>query len=266
MRAVERTVSAMASISGATASRKRRISEDSRASGIESSNDGTSTDSEDDIDTPDFSLDDESSSNHPGTSAVVSRVSTSFRRDHLPVAAQRVEFRAQRQPGVNLGIAFRSAARHFMRAVDFFLLFFTSQIIGEICKSTNKYAWMHIFEKPTYSERDYSWREVTEEEMLKFIGLLVYMGIVQVPRLHCYWSTRKLFSGLLLLNVMPRKRFKALLAFLSVSDPGRTTVAFDGKLHRVSSLLRHISDSSAQFFQSRRNLFVDERMVKSKGH
>lgn len=166
---------------------------------------------------------------------------------------------------MNLGIALRSAARRFVRAVDFFLLFFTAQIIEDICKSTNKYAWMHIFEKPTYSERDGSWKEVTEEEMLKFIGLLVYMGIVQVPRLHCYWSTRKLFSGLLPPSVMPRKRFKALLAFLSVSDPEMTTVASHGKLHRVSSLLQHINDSSAQFFQPRRNLSVDERMVKSKG-
>ncbi|XP_072143441.1 piggyBac transposable element-derived protein 4-like [Dermacentor andersoni] len=197
--------------------------------------------------------------------ALICRVSTSFGRDHLSAAAQRVEFCVRRRPGVDLGTALRSSARRFARAVDFFALFFTAEIITEICDMTNKYAWMHILEKQSYSERDGSWKQVTPDEMKKFIGLLIYMGIVQVPRLHCYWNTRKLFSGLLPPSVMPRNRFKALLAFLSVSDPEKTTAASHGKLHRVASLLKHINASSAQFFQPDRSLSVDERMVKSKG-
>lgn len=43
---------------------------------------------------------------------------------------------------------------------------------------------MLIFEKPTYSEADESWKEVTPVEMIAFIGLLVYMGIVELLHLH----------------------------------------------------------------------------------
>ncbi|XP_075738541.1 uncharacterized protein LOC119166708 [Rhipicephalus microplus] len=114
----------MASTSRVTASRKRRIFGDSRASGREYSHDN-STGSEDDIDTFVFSTDDESSSNCPGTSVVVHRKSTFFERDHLPAVAQSVQFLARRQPEMNHRTALRSAARRF---------------------------------KPTYSGKDSSWR------------------------------------------------------------------------------------------------------------
>lgn len=64
----------------------------------------------------------------------------------------------------------------------------------ETHNSTNKYVWMHIFKKSSYSKRDGLWREATQEEMHKLIRLLVYMGIVQVPHLHCYWNKWK-FQG-----------------------------------------------------------------------
>lgn len=94
--------------------------------------------------------------------------------------------------------------------------------------------------------------------------VLIYMGIVEVPCLHCYWNMRKFF-GLLQPSVMPRNGLKALLAFLSVSVPEKTTAASHGKLHGVASLLKHINASSAQFLQPDRSLSIDERMVKSKG-
>ncbi|XP_075733202.1 uncharacterized protein LOC142775599 isoform X2 [Rhipicephalus microplus] len=66
--------------------------QDSREFGLKYSNDDNSTGSEDDIDTSDFSADDESSSNRLGTSVVVHRASTFFGRNYLPAAAQRVQF------------------------------------------------------------------------------------------------------------------------------------------------------------------------------
>ena len=46
------------------------------------------------------------------------------------------------------------------KAVDFFYLFFTEEMIDEICKHTNAYAWSRITEKQTYAEKDGSWNEV----------------------------------------------------------------------------------------------------------
>ncbi|XP_072145227.1 piggyBac transposable element-derived protein 4-like [Dermacentor andersoni] len=124
---------------------------------------------------------------------------------------------------------------------------------------------MHILDRPTYSRRDGSWEEVTPLEMLRLIGIIIYMGVVEVPRLHLYWRSTGIFSNLLPRNIMPRDRFFALLSFLSVGDPEDLAAAASvGKTWRVSWLLDHINQESANLFQPQRDLAVDERMVKSK--
>lgn len=134
-----------------------------------------------------------------------------------------------------------------------------------MCENTNKYDWMHILDRQTYAQRDGSSKRVTPLEILKFIGIIIYMGMAEVLRLHLYWKTTGIFRGPLPPNIMPRKRFSALLVFLHVSDPEDFGAAASvGKTWKVYWLLKHINQRSARFFQPRRDLSVDERMVKSK--
>lgn len=56
---------------------------------------------------------------------------------------------------------------------------------------------MYILDKPTYARPDGSWAEVTRTEMVQFIGLLIYMGIVEVPQINLYWNVRSLYRGVL---------------------------------------------------------------------
>ncbi|KAH8026360.1 hypothetical protein HPB51_020344 [Rhipicephalus microplus] len=100
--------------------------------------------------------------------------------------------------------------------------------------------------------------------MLRFIALLIYMGIVQVPRLHMHWNTGSIYGGLLRAQIMSRKRFFSLLAFLHISDPEDKSTASAEKLRKVWSLLQHINEVSARFFQPQEAIAVDEKMVKSK--
>lgn len=196
--------------------------------------------------------------------SLIFRVSTSYGHDSLPASAKRVQFFPRRNLGVEVGGALRSNAWRFVRAVDFFKLFFTAQLMNMICENTNKYAWMHILDRQTYAEKDGSWKNFTPDEVMQCIAILIYMGIVELPRLHLYWNTSELFSGLIPPKVMPRSRFFAFLAFLSVMDSEKTDPIRDGKLHRITHLLQHINDVSCQLFQPYRNLCVDERTVKSK--
>ncbi|KAH9372088.1 hypothetical protein HPB48_017429 [Haemaphysalis longicornis] len=137
-------------------------------------------------------------------------------------AQKRIEFSPRREPGVYLGddvaMALRSGTKKFLTAMDFFPLFFSAEVVGTICDNSNKYAWTRILEKPTHARPDGSWEEVTPSELLKFIGLVIYMGIVKVPRLKLYWNIGSLYSGLLARRIMPRKRFIALLALLQIAD------------------------------------------------
>lgn len=121
---------------------------------------GSSTDSEDDFDSLDFSPDCESASNSPETSTgirrqvsfstpncfdaatlkskdlrrilkvtvLICKVSTSFWQDHLMAAeAQRVESCARR-PGLDLGIVLHCAVQRFVRAAAAFTRWHDSRL------------------------------------------------------------------------------------------------------------------------------------------
>nr|XP_037274775.1 piggyBac transposable element-derived protein 4-like [Rhipicephalus microplus] len=242
-------------------SRERRLSGNSVASAIDYSAVSSSSDSEDNIGSSDFSSDDGDSQNLPGSSSAVRRVSTVYGGDLLPSAQQRVAFSPRREPGLDLGMVLRSEAKRLTKAIDVFVMFFTAEVVNRICVNTNKYAWTQILKKQSYAEADGSWKEVTAAEMMKFIGLLIYMGIVELPRLHLYWSRGSLFPGFVPPKIMSRTRFFALLGMIHVSDPDEES---GRKLDKISWLLEHMNEHSAKFFQPRKSLSVDERMVKSK--
>ena len=89
---------------------------------------------------------------------------------------------------------------------------------------------INIEKKSSYVNKDGSWQDVTGDEILKFITLLLYIGIVEAPSYQQYWTTKSLFCSLWA-RVMPQKRFKALLVMLHVVDPGAEEQG--NKLHMV---------------------------------
>jgi hypothetical protein len=89
-------------------------------------------------------------------------------------------FTPRRRPGPHLGRLTRAGAEHYTRAMDFFCLFFSTAIVTTICDNTNIYGWLHIMEKTTYRNGDNGWDDVSPVEFHKFLGLILYMGIVKV--------------------------------------------------------------------------------------
>ena len=148
----------------------------------------------------------------------------------------------------------------YTKAIDFFCLFFTIDLIHDICHATNVYAWLHILDKQTYSSRDGSWDEVDCKEFYKYIGLLIYMGFVRVHSIDRYWSTSSLYHGLWARAFMSRDRFKGIQGMLHISD----IIDKDDKLVKIRPLIEHMKSKCKELYQPKVNVSVDERMVKSK--
>ncbi|KAL3198172.1 hypothetical protein MRX96_014513 [Rhipicephalus microplus] len=108
----------------------------------------------------DLDSDSDGSSPQPGPSTPVSKVSTTYGGYILPNAPCRAKFLRKRTPGVHLDVTRLSETRSFKRALDMFMMFFTAELVSTVCQYT-KYAWLKIFEKPSYAEADGSWPEVT---------------------------------------------------------------------------------------------------------
>ena len=69
-----------------------------------------------------------------------------------------------------------------IKAVEFFNLFFTNEMITNIVTHTNTYAWEHIYSgsHQSYTSPDGSWQDTTADEIKRLIALLIYMGLVKI--------------------------------------------------------------------------------------
>lgn len=70
---------------------------------------------------------------------------------------------------------------------EYFKLFFTEELIKKIVEETNAYAAKIISERVI---RPFSlwndWKDITEAEMNKFLGVIINMGLVILPDLQSY--------------------------------------------------------------------------------
>ena len=173
------------------------------------------------------------------------------------------QFSPLRPPGVHFG---RPLLRNTMtRAIDFFYLFFTVDMIDSIVNHTNSYALERIFSGThrSYAQRDGSWRNVTRDEMQRFIALLIYFGFVHVRGdVAKNWSTKTLFHGLWARAILSRTRFCAILGMLHVVDPATETPG--DKLRKVESFVSYFKSKCSELYQPRQHVAIDERMVRSR--
>ncbi|KAK0053882.1 piggyBac transposable element-derived protein 3 [Biomphalaria pfeifferi] len=179
--------------------------------------------------------------------------------DTMPEAP--VSFLPERVPGIQLDqVRTRDSAKQFFRAIDFFKLYFTMDIVLQICRYTNTYATKHGLQKPSVFQ---SWYELSPDEFYRFCGLIMYAGIVQVPNIERFWSTKSLYNGLWARAFMSRDRFKAIMCFIKVSNP--LTEDPNDKLCKVRMLTTYIRMKCIKLYQPHQNDSIDERMVRNKG-
>ena len=170
-------------------------------------------------------------------------------------------FLPERTPGLNLpDFQTRQDMSKFLRPLDFFRLFFTVDIVQKMCDWTNDYADSVGEQRKSLYAR---WTKVDLDEFYRFIGLLMYMSWVRVPRFCQYWSEDTLLNGLWARRFMSVWRYKCLMSFLKVNDVNKENP--NDKLTKIRTLNDYIRRKCMKLFQPYQNIAIDERMVKNKG-
>jgi len=119
--------------------------------------------------------------------------------------------------------------------------------------------------------KKFKWIKITLLELKKFLGLLLYMAVVNMPKRVDFWRKDTVFSLPFPATVFARDRFLAISSNLHISDPAddeendktRGTADYDA-LQKVKPLLDHIRNRSMAIYHPKRNISVDERMVATK--
>ena len=75
-------------------------------------------------------------------------------------------------------------------AANFFKLYFTLELFSNFCLFANHYAISKIHKFTSYDDKERFWSKlVSVKEMYSSIGLVIFMGILELPSRSHYWSS-----------------------------------------------------------------------------
>jgi len=97
----------------------------------------------------------------------------------------------------------------------FFQLFFTEDIVADICRCSDEYA------EDTKSKNPYlykHYKSMSSEDFLKFVGLLIHFEYHKIPQYRLVWRRTSLCFDPFVAATMSRNRFDSLMSMLHVVD------------------------------------------------
>jgi hypothetical protein len=104
------------------------------------------------------------------------------------------------------------------------------------------------------------WKPTTTIEMIKFFGIIIEMGLVQMPKLKYYWSSSQLYGSQVIRNAMPRERFELLLKFWHFSNNNNKNSNQD-RLFKLKPLLDLLKERFSSVYMPDSIISIDESMI-----
>lgn len=145
-------------------------------------------------------------------------------------------------------------ARELTTPMQFFLYFFDKDIVQMIVQETNRHAVVENV------NTNFS---ITEVDVCKYIGILIYMSVYKFPNLDAYWSENAFTP---IANTMAVKRFMAIKKHLSFANQAerkkKGEPGYD-PIFRIRSLANKLNARFDSIPKTAR-LCVDEQMCSTK--
>ncbi|XP_044062675.1 uncharacterized protein pogzb isoform X3 [Siniperca chuatsi] len=160
-----------------------------------------------------------------------------------------------------------SGPRHYLSknsdAIDFFNLLFPAALVELITNETNAHAKTCQFLGSCYPD----WVPVTTHEIKGFIGLVVLMGIQNLPDPSHYWSWSHYDNSYTFYRAMSFKRFKQIAANLRMgsfaTDEYRGTCNPSDSLHIFRPMLDILGGAMWNAYQPNCCLAIDRALLPS---
>ena len=125
--------------------------------------------------------------------------------------------------------------------IDIFKNFFDRELVTLICRETNLY--QRKVKENLLSEgklgpksRIHKWVDVSEDDVYRFLALIILMGVIRKPTLQMYWSTDEMLATPFFGKCMSHNRFSSILRFLHFSS----NLATDDKLNKIRPIFSHL--------------------------
>lgn len=153
--------------------------------------------------------------------------------------------------------------------LSFYRLLLTDELVDLLVRETNRYAEQKLIigiTNETIARNSIlaNWTDTNRQEMLKFLGIVIWMGLDQKPRLKDYWSTNFIYkTSIHTVTRMSRCRFEALLSCLHFSD--NEACPEGNRLFKLESLLNICNKNFQAALTPGQYVCIDESMVPFRG-
>ncbi|PZC85109.1 hypothetical protein B5X24_HaOG202873 [Helicoverpa armigera] len=147
---------------------------------------------------------------------------------------------------------------------EIFRLFLTDEIVDKMVLETNLYAEKFLSNPGLKKKSRFRyWKPINRDELLKFLGVALVMGLNKVPHINDYWSQNIMYRNEYIIKVMSRDRFTAILKFWHFSDDtiDRTT----DKLNKIRDVYEMLLTNFKKVIVPGKILVIDETMVPWRG-
>ncbi|KAM7315674.1 piggyBac transposable element-derived protein 4-like [Ixodes scapularis] len=151
--------------------------------------------------------------------------------------------------------------------LEFFQLFFTDELIGEIVQETNRHAHEKISSMDSLAEQSIwkSWEDVSVEEFKAFLGVLMNMALNPKPDVKEYFSQEILKKMPFFPVVFTRTRFLQIFWMLHVSPPPQGPSHQPTRGSKVRNIVKYIDTKCREHSKPGPKICVDESTVGFKG-
>lgn len=147
---------------------------------------------------------------------------------------------------------------------DFFKIFITEEIIDHIVMETNRYAEQLKSKMKFKKSRLQWWRDTTPNEIEKFLGIILWMGLCNFPKITNYWSSNIIYNNNIK-NYMTRNRFELILRVLHFNNNEDATVPLTDRLRKLSPFLSKLKERFQEVIVPAEELCIDETIVPFRG-
>ncbi|XP_045778520.1 piggyBac transposable element-derived protein 4-like [Maniola jurtina] len=146
---------------------------------------------------------------------------------------------------------------------DYYNLFVTNDIIAKMVVETNNYAQKILAGsqlKPKSRVR--AWITTNLDEMKKFLGVIMVMGLVKLPHINDYWSRKSIYRNQYVVSAIKRDRFLLILKFwhFSQEDPDDKN-----KLSKIKDVFSMLLQRFQTVLIPGKYLVIDETMIPWRG-
>lgn len=177
-----------------------------------------------------------------------------------PVAGDRLSFNVHPQ---NTGCPPQIVAALKGKApVIFFEHFIDGDIINLLVTETNRFAAQKVA-AATSNGKSLKWVDTNPTEMRKFLGILIWMGLLQMTKLRDYWSTNVLYQNSIP-KCMSRNRFESILGMFHASD-NEAPRPEGNRMYKISKVLDMLQNNYKASYVPEDLVCIDESNVPFRG-